>query len=114
MEPSPSEQFLNRELQWLEFNRRVLFQAEDPSLPLLERLKFLGIFSSNLDEFVMKRVGGLKRQVDYGLAKTSHDGLSAADQLIKIRQYLVEDYERIARTYKNKIFTRAGGPPNSN
>jgi polyphosphate kinase len=103
MEPSPSEQFLNRELQWLEFNRRVLFQAEDPSLPLLERLKFLGIFSSNLDEFVMKRVGGLKRQVDYGLAKTSHDGLSAADQLIKIRQYLVEDYERIARTYKNKI-----------
>ena len=54
---------LNRDIQWLEFNRRVLNEARDPRTPLLERLNFLGIFTSNLDEFVMKRIGGLKHQL---------------------------------------------------
>ena len=98
-----SELFFNRELQWLEFNRRVLFQAANPETPLLERLKFMGIYSSNLDEFVMKRVGGLKRQVDYGLHKKSHDGLTASEQMEKIRAFLEVENQRAAQIYKKEI-----------
>ena len=73
--------FLNRELSWLEFNARVLHEAEDPRTPLLERIKFLAIYSSNLDEFFMVRVAGLRRQVSAGVVQTPNDGLTAAEQL---------------------------------
>src|SRR2546421_11445115 len=59
--------YFNRELSWLQFNRRVLEEAQDPQVPLLERLKFLAIFSSNLDEFFMVRVGGIQQKVQAGI-----------------------------------------------
>lgn len=83
------KQFLiNRELSWLEFNRRVLEESLDHRHPLLERLKFLAIFSTNLDEFFMIRVSGLLEALDSEILETSPDGMSAAEQLKEIRQCL--------------------------
>jgi len=82
---APKQEFINRDLSWLEFNRRVLSEALDVRTPLLERLRFLGIFNSNLDEFFMKRVGGLRRQVAAGLIAKNHDGMSPAELLKEIR-----------------------------
>ncbi len=76
--------FLNRELSWLEFNGRVLHEAIDDRNPLLERLKFLAIFNTNLDEFYMVRVAGLRRQVAAGVHHIPPDGMSPADQLAAI------------------------------
>src|SRR5690606_31006728 len=73
--------YLNRELSWLEFNRRVLYEALDPRTPLLERLKFLGIFSSNLDEFFQVRIAGLRQQLAARLGERTADGLTPAEQL---------------------------------
>ncbi|MFS4460920.1 polyphosphate kinase 1 [Bdellovibrio sp. HCB2-146] len=81
--------FTNREIGWLNFNRRVLAEAEDARNPLLERLKFLGICGSNLDEFFMKRVGGLKRHVVYGISPKSADGKTPVQQLQEIRQIVI-------------------------
>jgi polyphosphate kinase len=80
----PEDRYFNRELSWLDFNARVLALAEDPSQPLLERAKFLAIFASNLDEFYMVRVAGLKRRDETGLAVRSADGLSPREQLARI------------------------------
>jgi polyphosphate kinase len=93
-----SERLLNRELAWLDFNARVLALADDPVVPLLERAKFLAIFSSNLDEFFQVRVAGLKDQVAAGIATLSPDGRSPAQQLLEIRdrvQQLVQHQEQV-------------------
>lgn len=86
--PNDYGPLFNRELSWLEFNRRVLAEAADESLPVLERLKFLAIFSTNLDEFFMIRVSGLKEQVAEGVGNLSTDGLSAAEQIKEIHKRL--------------------------
>ena len=78
--------FNNRELSWLDFNRRVLNEALDERTPLLERVAFLAIFNSNLDEYYQKRVGGLKRQVVAGVSGRSPDGMTASQQLVAIRE----------------------------
>ena len=75
------EWYLNRELTWLEFNKRVLWEAEDERTPLLERVKFIAIVSANLDEFFMKRIGGLKQQVGAGITELSIDGRSSQQQI---------------------------------
>ncbi|ODT98197.1 MAG: RNA degradosome polyphosphate kinase [Pseudonocardia sp. SCN 72-86] len=94
----PDDRYLNRELSWLDFNARVLALAEDPSQPLLERAKFLAIFASNLDEFYMVRVAGLKRRDETGLAVRSADGLTPREQLARITarsQVLADAHARV-------------------
>ena len=81
MDLDAPELYLNRELTWLAFNRRVLHEAEDPRTPLLERIKFLAIVGSNLDEFFMKRIGGLKQQIAAGVRKKSVDGRTPSEQI---------------------------------
>ncbi|MGL5196427.1 MAG: RNA degradosome polyphosphate kinase, partial [Chroococcales cyanobacterium] len=76
--------YFNRELSWVEFNYRVLQEAFDPRTPLLERLKFLAIFSANLDEYFMVRVAGLKQQVEAGVSSLTPDGRTPQQQLDEV------------------------------
>ena len=99
----PADRYLNRELSWLDFNARVLALAEDPSEPLLERAKFLAIFSSNLDEFYMVRVAGLKRRAEAGLSVRSADGLSPTEQLTLIAERTQELAGRHARVFLDQV-----------
>ena len=95
----PEDRYLNRELSWLDFNARVLALAADNSLPLLERAKFLAIFASNLDEFYMVRVAGLKRRDELGLSVRSADGLTPREQLARIGEQTQRIATRHAREF---------------
>ena len=95
---TPEERYFNRELSWLAFNERVLAEASNPAYPLLERLRFLSISGSNLDEFMMIRVAGLAGQVRSGVGNVSIDGKTPSQQLAAINakvRALEESQERI-------------------
>jgi len=94
-----ADRLLNRELSWLEFNARVLAMADDERVPLLERAKFLAIFSSNLDEFFQVRVAGLKDQVAARVTKKTPDGVTPAEQLLSVRDRVIELTTRAQRTF---------------
>ncbi|HET9140787.1 RNA degradosome polyphosphate kinase [Actinophytocola sp.] len=99
----PDDRYINRELSWLDFNARVLALAEDESQPLLERAKFVAIFASNLDEFYMVRVAGLKRRAGTGLSVRSADGLSPREQLAYISKRNQELVERHSRVFQEGV-----------
>ncbi|MCH9709641.1 MAG: RNA degradosome polyphosphate kinase [Actinomycetia bacterium] len=101
--PLPDDRYLNRELSWLDFNARVLALAADPSLALLERAKFLAIFASNLDEFYMVRVAGLKRRDEMGLSVRSADGLSPREQLRQISELTQQIASRHAHVFLDGV-----------
>ncbi|WP_074292081.1 RNA degradosome polyphosphate kinase [Mycobacteroides abscessus] len=102
-EELPEDRYLNRELSWLDFNARVLALAADESLPILERAKFLAIFASNLDEFYMVRVAGLKRRDETGLSVRSADGLSPREQLKLIGERTQEISVQHARVFSESV-----------
>src|SRR6266571_7177277 len=94
---SDPRNFINRELSWLEFNRRVLEEAQDPTQPLIERVKFLTIFSSNLDEFFEIRVAGIKQQIESETSDVAADGLSPTETFNQIQQLA---HELVATEYE--------------
>ncbi|MFY9550673.1 MAG: RNA degradosome polyphosphate kinase, partial [Thermoanaerobaculia bacterium] len=98
--------YFNREISWLAFNRRVLEEALDPGWPLLERIKFLAIFHSNLDEFFMIRVSGLHEQLEASVTEVSADGLSANEQLNLIREIVERDAALAMRTLREDLQPR--------
>src|SRR3712207_6017586 len=93
---SAPENFINRELSWLEFNRRVLEEAQDPTQPLIERVKFLTIVSSNLDEFFEIRVAGIKQQIESETSDVGPDGLTPTDTFNAIQRTA---HEMVAAQY---------------
>jgi len=122
-----SELFINRELSLLGFQSRVLEEAQDENNPVLERVKYLAIFGSNMDEFFMVRVSGLRKQVEAGIIDISPDGMTPREQLAAIRKRYIEldseahlcltrkllpklqksgihilDYEKLSKTQKEK------------
>ena len=97
------ERFLNRELSWLDFDARVLALASNPDVPLLERAKFVAIFSQNLDEFFQVRVAGLKDQVAAGLGKLTADGRTAAQQLRDIHERLAGLVQTAERVFLDQL-----------
>lgn len=102
IDPSDHQWYLNRELTWLAFKRRVLHEAEDERVPLLERLKFIAIVSGNIDEFFMKRIGGLKQQVGAGMRELTPDGRTPRQQILECYSYIRE-----LETYKDELLRRA-------
>src|SRR6059036_1665650 len=107
--------FINRDLSWLEFNRRVLEEAQDPTQPLIERVKFLSIFSSNLDEFFEIHVAGIKQQIESETSDVGPDGLSPSELFDRIQKtvrqivgtmYALWNNELQPELAKNGIYVR--------
>jgi polyphosphate kinase len=104
LEPEPQfERYINRELSWLAFNDRVLEEANDPSVPILERVKFLAIYANNLDEFFMVRVAALRRQIEAGIHKPAPDGLSPSAALAMISARVNRSQEAIGTCFRNGL-----------
>src|ERR1051326_618844 len=104
LDPATTElqvRYANRELSWLDFNERVLELAEDENVPLLERVKFLAIYTTNLDEFFMVRVAGLHDQVDAGVDARSKDGLSPNRTIDEIAARVRDLGRRLTRTFEH-------------
>jgi polyphosphate kinase len=104
------EWYLNRELTWLEFNRRVFHEGLDECTPLLERVKFLAIVASNLDEFFMKRIGGLKQQVGAGVTELSVDGRTPEQQIQECHAVVrdMEEQQRVLTAELYRLLSQAG------
>jgi len=98
--------YINREISWLEFNRRCLMEAQNPELPLLERVRFLSIFSNNLDEFFMVRVSGLKDQVSAGVSDGTPDGILPQEQLIEIRARVLPMLQDLRACFHEDLLPR--------
>ncbi len=103
VDPSDRHLFLNRELSWLEFNERVLGEARNPTLPLHERIKFLSIVSSNLDEFFMVRVAGIKQQLAGGVAELPADGMLPSEQLLAISERTHQMVNEVYRLWQREL-----------
>src|SRR3989449_5510283 len=97
------ELYINRELSWIEFNRRVLEEAQDSRHPLLERVKFLSIFDTNLDEFIMIRLAGLKDQIAAHVTTLSPDGMTAEQQLVAVRERLAPLQHDVRCYWRNTL-----------
>src|ERR1700694_697767 len=101
--PSPLQDpdlYFNRELSWLDFNERVLELAEDERVPLLERVKFCAIYTTNLDEFYMVRVAGLRDQIDAGVDTHSQDGRTPTETIALIRERVLAQSRRLTRCFE--------------
>src|SRR5271165_6481293 len=104
--PDSPERFINRELSWLDFNHRVMEEAENPRHPLLERVRFVSISASNLDEFYSVRIAGLVGQAKAGVTALSPDGRSPAQQLVEIKRRtdrLLAEQQRVWRELRTAL-----------
>ena len=95
--------YINRELSWIEFNRRVFEQAQDNRHPLLERVKFVSIFDTNLDEFIMVRLAGLKDQLVAHVPSLSPDGLTAEQQMLAVREALSPLVQEVCQYWRSEL-----------
>src|SRR5271170_6238947 len=100
--------YINRELSWLAFNRRVLEEAQDVTQPLLERVRFLGIVTSNLDEFFEVRVAGIKQQIEHESDDAGPDGMSARQTFEAIRQVVLKMIEDQDQLWNNELLPALG------